>query len=78
MSWLGWVAVIASLSFLTYVVTIVYGLFRRNADLTQEKIDELERKVEIESGVIKNNAEADNAVTGSDLDKRVLDKYGGG
>ena len=76
MSWIGWTAVIIVVGFITYITTVITGLFKSNRDLTQEKIDELERAREIENGVIRNNVKADNATIGSDLDKRVLDKYG--
>ena len=59
----------------TYVITIITGLFKRNADLTQENIDELERQRQIENGVIKNNVKADNAKPGSDIDINVREKY---
>ena len=78
MSWYVWLTIIAVVSFFTYVITVMVGLFSRNADLTQESIDELERQRQIENGVIKNNVKADNSQSGSDLDKRVLDKYGNG
>ena len=76
MSWLGWVAVIAIVSLATYVLTVMYSLFKRNADLTQEKIDEQDRQRQIDNGVVKNNAKADNSNAGSDLDKRLREKYG--
>ena len=76
MSWYVWVALIAVIAFFTYVITVITGLFKRNADLTQENIDELERQRQIENGVVKNNVKADNAKPGSDLDKRLRDKYG--
>ena len=76
MSWYVWLSIIAVVSFFTYVITVIVGLFSRNADLTQENIDELERQRQIENGVIKNNVKADNSKPGSDIDKRVRDKYG--
>ena len=76
MSWYVWVALIAVIAFFTYVITVITGLFKRNADLTQENIDELERQRQIENGVIKNNVKADNAKPGSDIDKRLREKYG--
>jgi heme exporter protein D len=76
MSWYVWVAIIAVIVFFTYVITVITGLFKRNADLTQENIDELERQRQIENGVIKNNVKADNAKSGSDLDNSVREKYG--
>ena len=51
-------------------------IFKRNADLTQENIDELERQRQIENGVIKNNVKADNAKPGSDIDNSLREKYG--
>ena len=78
MSWYVWVAIIAVVAFFTYVITVITGLFKRNADLTQENIDELERQRQIENGVVKNNVKADNAKPGSDFDNSVLDKYGNG
>ena len=41
MSWYVWIAIIAVIAFFTYVITVITGLFKRNADLTQENIDEL-------------------------------------
>jgi hypothetical protein len=76
MSWYIWVAIITVVAFFTYVITVITGLFKRNADLTQENIDELERQRQIENGVVKNNVKADNAKPGSDIDKRVREKYG--
>ena len=76
MSWYVWVAIIAVIAFFTYVITVITGLFKRNADLTQENIDELERQRQIENGVIKNNVKADNAKPDSDFDNSVRDKYG--
>ncbi|GAF96538.1 unnamed protein product [marine sediment metagenome] len=75
MSWYVWVALIAVIAFFTYVITIITGLFKRNADLTQENVDELERQRQIENGVIKNNVKADNAKPGSDIDNSVRKKY---
>ena len=75
MSWVGWTAVIIVVGFLTYITTVITGLFKSNRDLTQEKIDEIERAREIENGVIRNNVKADNATIGSDLDKRVREKF---
>ena len=76
MSWYVWIAIIAVIAFFTYVITVITGLFKRNADLTQENIDELERQRQIENGVIKNNVKADNAKSGSDTDNRAREKYG--
>ena len=76
MSWYIWLTIIAVVAFFTYVITVIMGLFSRNADLTQENIDEQDRQRQIENGVIKNNAKADNSKSGSDLDKRLRDKYG--
>ena len=76
MSWYVWFAIIAAISFVTYVITVMVSLFRRNEDLTQGVIDEQDRQREIENGVIKNNVKADNSKSGSDLDDRVRDKYG--
>ena len=76
MSWYVWLTIIAVVAFFTYVITVIMGLFSRNADLTQEKIDEQDRQRQIENGVIKNNVKADNAKSGSDIDKRLRDKYG--
>jgi hypothetical protein len=58
------------------VITVITGLFKRNTDLTEENINELERQRQIENGVIKNNVKADNAKSGSDLDNSVREKYG--
>ncbi len=76
MNWIAWAAVIAIVAFLSYIILVIGGLFKRNSDLTQEKIDEQDRQRQIENGVIKNNVKADNAISGSDLDKRVRKKYG--
>ena len=78
MSWYAWVGIIALVAFVTYVITMISSLFQRNVELNQDVIDEQDRQREIENGVVKNNVKADNAKPGSDLDKRVLDKYGSG
>ena len=76
MSWYVWLTIIVVVAFFTYVITVIMGLFSRNADLTQEKIDEQDRQRQIENGVIKNNVKADNSKSGSDIDKRLREKYG--
>jgi hypothetical protein len=75
-SWYAWVGIIAVIACFTYVITVITGLFKRNTDLTEENINELERQRQIENGVIKNNVKADNAKSGSDLDNSVREKYG--
>jgi hypothetical protein len=75
-SWYAWVGIIAVIAGFTYVITVITGLFKRNTDLTEENINELERQRQIENGVIKSNVKADNAKSGSDLDNSVREKYG--
>lgn len=58
-------------------ITLVFaGIFWFFAGMTTDRRKDIERRLEIESGIMKSNAKADNATTDSELDKRVRKKYG--
>lgn len=63
------VAAILFLLFAILVVWFVKGLVNDRNSERLKQVDNLHR-------VLDENAEADNATSGSDLDKRVRDKYG--
>jgi len=57
------------------ITGFAFWLFKWMFSESVERREDLERRIEIESGVIKSNAKADNATDDSDLNKRVQRKF---
>ena len=74
MSWLAWTAVIVLALFGLYVFFVIAGLLRRNTRLTDQQKEDLQRQLDIESGVIRNNAKADRLLDNPDYKRRLYDE----
>ena len=67
-----WAIVVLAFVFIAaFAIWFVKGIFNSQDDRRQD----LEHRMKVESGVIKTNAKADNSINGTDLDRRVREKY---
>ena len=66
------VVVLAIVLVIGFAIWFIRGVFKSQ----DERRENLEHRMEIDNGVIKNNVKADNSLPGSDLDNRVRKKYG--
>ena len=57
-----------------FALWFISGLVRDNRQLNREHKEDLERQIEIESGVVKTNAKADNMLDNPEYKRRMFDE----